>query len=88
MKRACCNMFDVERIREDFPILSRKIHGKPLVYLDNAATTQKPSQVIDSLVNYYENFNANVHRGVHSLSMEATDMFDQCRDFGDAYLDP
>ena len=79
MKRACCNMFDVERIREDFPILSRKIHGKPLVYLDNAATTQKPSQVIDSLVNYYENFNANVHRGVHSLSMEATDMFEQAR---------
>ena len=72
-------MFDVERIREDFPILSRKIHGKPLVYLDNAATTQKPSQVIDSLVNYYENFNANVHRGVHSLSMEATDMFEQAR---------
>ena len=79
MKQACCNMFDVERIREDFPILSRKIHGKPLVYLDNAATTQKPSQVIDSLVNYYENFNANVHRGVHSLSMEATDMFEQAR---------
>ena len=79
MKRAYCNMFDVERIREDFPILSRKIHGKPLVYLDNAATTQKPSQVIDSLVNYYENFNANVHRGVHSLSMEATDMFEQAR---------
>ena len=79
MKRACCNMFDVERIREDFPILSRKIHGKPLVYLDNAATTSKPSQVIDSLVNYYENFNANVHRGVHSLSMEATDMFEQAR---------
>ena len=79
MKRAYCNMFDVERIREDFPILSRKIHGNPLVYLDNAATTQKPSQVIDSLVNYYENFNANVHRGVHSLSMEATDMFEQAR---------
>ena len=72
-------MIDVEIIREDFPILNRKIHGKPLVYLDNAATTQKPSQVIDSLVNYYENFNANVHRGVHSLSMEATDMFEQAR---------
>ena len=79
MKWARSNMFDVERIREDFPILSRKIHGKPLVYLDNAATTQKPNQVIDSLVNYYENFNANVHRGVHSLSMEATDMFEQAR---------
>jgi cysteine desulfurase/selenocysteine lyase len=72
-------MIDVERIRGDFPILKRKIHGKPLVYLDNAATTQKPRQVIDSLVNYYENFNANVHRGVHSLSMEATDMFEQAR---------
>ncbi len=79
MGRACCDMIDVEVIREDFPILKRKIHGKPLIYLDNAATTQKPNQVIDSLVNYYENFNANVHRGVHSLSMEATDMFEQAR---------
>ena len=70
---------DVWRLREDFPILSRMINGKPLVYLDNAATTQKPRSVIQSLVDYYENFNANVHRGVHTLSMEATDMTEAAR---------
>ncbi len=56
-------MFDVEAVRKDFPILQRKIHGSPLVYLDNAATTQKPRQVIQALVDYYENYNANIHRG-------------------------
>ena len=70
---------DVWRLREDFPILSRMVNGKPLVYLDNAATTQKPRSVIQSLVDYYENFNANVHRGVHTLSMEATDMTETAR---------
>lgn len=70
---------DVWRLREDFPILSRMVNGKPLVYLDNAATTQKPRSVIQSLVDYYENFNANVHRGVHTLSMEATDMTEAAR---------
>ena len=70
---------DIWRLREDFPILSRMVNGKPLVYLDNAATTQKPRSVIQSLVDYYENFNANVHRGVHTLSMEATDMTEAAR---------
>ena len=70
---------DVARIREDFPILNRMVYGKPLVYLDNAATSQKPRSVIESLVDYYENYNANVHRGVHSLSMEATDAMEAAR---------
>ena len=65
-------MFDVKKVREDFPILSRKVYGKPLVYLDNAATTQKPRQVIQALVDYYESSNANVHRGVHALSQNTT----------------
>ena len=72
-------MFDVEKIRLDFPILAKEIFGNPLVYLDNAATSQKPRQVIDALVDYYENINANVHRGVHTLSMEATDKFEDSR---------
>ena len=59
-------MFDVHKIREDFPILSQKIHNKPLVYLDNAATTQKPKCVIDALVEYYSQYNSNIHRGVHT----------------------
>ena len=70
---------DVQALRNDFPILSRLVNGKPLVYLDNAATTQKPHSVIQSLVDYYENYNANVHRGVHTLSMEATDMTEAAR---------
>jgi len=73
-------MFDVEKIRLDFPILAKEIFGNPLVYLDNAATSQKPRQVIDVLVDYYENFNANVHRGVHTLSMEATDKYEDARE--------
>ncbi len=70
---------DVQALRGDFPILSRTVNGKPLVYLDNAATTHKPRSVIQSLVDYYENYNANVHRGVHTLSMEATDMTESAR---------
>jgi cysteine desulfurase/selenocysteine lyase len=66
-------MFDVEAVRKDFPILQRQIHGKPLVYFDNAATTQKPRQVIQALVDYYENYNANIHRGLHTLAEEATE---------------
>ena len=69
-------MYDVKKIREDFPILKRKIHGKNLVYLDNAATTQKPKQVLDAWQNYYCEHNANIHRGVHLLSQEASDMYD------------
>ena len=71
--------WDVQALRGDFPILARMVNGKPLVYLDNAATTQKPRSVIQSLVDYYENYNANVHRGVHTLSMEATDMTEAAR---------
>ena len=70
---------DVQRIREDFPILSRTVNGKSLVYLDNAATSQKPRAVIQTLVDYYERHNSNVHRGVHTLSMEATEMYEEAR---------
>ena len=72
--------FDVERIRADFPILSRTIHGKPLVYLDNAATTQKPQEVLDAIGRYYGSINANVHRGVHELSARATDAYEAARE--------
>ena len=72
-------MFDIEKIRADFPILKRKINGYPLVYLDNAATSQTPQLVIDSIVDYYSNYNANIHRGVHTLSQEATDAYEQAR---------
>ena len=71
--------FDVQKIRNDFPILSRKVNGYPLVYLDNAATSQKPQQVIDAIVDYYSNYNANIHRGVHTLSQEATDAYEAAR---------
>lgn len=70
---------DIERIREDFPILGRKVNGSDLVYLDNAATSQTPKQVIDCIVDYYSNYNANIHRGVHSLSQEATEAFEVAR---------
>jgi cysteine desulfurase/selenocysteine lyase len=73
-------MLDIEKIRADFPILNQQINGKPLVYLDNAATSQKPQVVIDSLVNYYSTINANIHRGVHTLSQLATDAFEQARE--------
>ncbi|TBN03282.1 cysteine desulfurase [Hyunsoonleella flava] len=72
-------MFNVETIRQDFPILSRKVNGKPLVYFDNAATSQTPQQVIDAIVDYYSNYNANIHRGVHTLSQEATDLYETSR---------
>ena len=71
---------DVQTIREDFPILRQQIHGKPLVYLDNAATTQKPQAVIDRLTQFYSRENANVHRGVHLLSERATDAYEQARE--------
>ncbi len=71
---------DVERIRCDFPILDQTIHGKKLVYLDNAATSQKPRAVIDAIVRYYEHDNANIHRGVHTLSMRATEAHDEARE--------
>jgi len=77
---------DPEVLKKDFPILQQTINGKPLVYLDNAASTQKPRAVIDRLVNYYENENANVHRGVHTLSSRATDAFEGARETMRAFI--
>ena len=71
--------FDVEKIRQDFPILKRKVNGHPLVYFDNAATSQTPVQVMDAIVDYYSNYNSNIHRGVHTLSQEATDKYEEAR---------
>lgn len=73
-------MYDIEKVRQDFPILSREIYGKPLVYLDNAATTQKPLCVLDAMREEYLNVNANVHRGVHYLSQKATDLHEAARE--------
>lgn len=73
-------MYDINKVREDFPILSRKIYGKPLVYFDNGATTQKPLCVLDAMRNEYLNVNANVHRGVHYLSQQATDLHEAARE--------
>ena len=72
--------FDVERVRRDFPVLQQLVHGKPLAYLDNAATTQKPQAVIDAITAYYSGYNANVHRGVHQLSERATEAYDGARE--------
>jgi cysteine desulfurase/selenocysteine lyase len=71
--------YDVQKIRKDFPILHQKVHGKPLVYLDNAATTQKPLAVIDAIENYYRRDNSNIHRGVHTLSERATEAYENVR---------
>src|SRR5487761_1582724 len=71
---------DVKKVRSDFPILKRVVHGKRLVYLDNAATTQKPKQVIDAISDYYTNYNSNIHRSVHLLAEEATEAFELTRD--------
>ena len=73
-------MYDINKIREDFPILSREVYKKPLVYLDNAATTQKPLCVLDAMRDEYLNVNANVHRGVHYLSQQATDLHEAARE--------
>jgi cysteine desulfurase/selenocysteine lyase len=78
-QRPTVNVYDVERVRKDFPILSRSVRGKKLVYLDNAATTQKPNAVIDRLVRYYREENSNVHRGVHYLSEVATAAYESAR---------
>lgn len=71
---------DIQKIREDFPILSRTVYGKPLVYFDNGATTQKPRLVVDALVDEYYSVNANVHRGVHYLSQQATELHEASRE--------
>ena len=72
-------MFNVDKIRADFPILNREVHGKKLVYFDNGATSQTPQIVIDTIVDYYTNYNANIHRGAHTLSQEATDKYEEAR---------
>ena len=77
---------DIEKIRKDFPILQTKVYGKPLVYFDNAATTQKPLPVLKSLEEYYKTYNSNVHRGVHFLSQQATDAYEQARKKVAAYI--
>ena len=74
------DVYDVNKIREDFPILQRQVYGRPLVYLDNAATTQKPLCVLDAMRDEYLNVNANVHRGVHYLSQQATDLHEAARE--------
>lgn len=71
--------WEITKIRNDFPILHRKVNGSPLVYLDNAATSQTPQQVIDVIADYYARYNANIHRGVHALSQEATDAYEKAR---------
>lgn len=73
-------MLNIEEIRKDFPILERKVHGKKLVYFDNAATTQKPRQVIDAIKRFYEYYNANVHRGFHTLSQEASELYEEAHE--------
>lgn len=79
-------MFDIQKIRQDFPILRRQVHEKSLVYLDNAATSQKPQVVIDSIVDYYTHYNSNVHRGVHTLSEEATNAYEHAREVVRRYI--
>lgn len=80
------DMYDINKVRVDFPILSRKVYGKPLVYLDNAATTQKPLMVLDAMRDEYVNVNANVHRGVHYLSQQATDLHEAAREKVRAFI--
>jgi cysteine desulfurase/selenocysteine lyase len=78
--------FDAQKVRRDFPILHQKVHGKPLVYLDNAATTQKPLAVIEAITNYYRHDNSNIHRGVHTLSERATEAYEKARVAAQKYL--
>src|SRR5689334_20650220 len=77
---------DVPAIRAQFPILTREVKGRPLIYFDNAATAQKPQAVIDALVNYYSGFNANIHRGIHTLAEEATAAYEQTRDAAKQFI--
>jgi len=73
-------MFNVDAVRQEFPILSQEVNGKPLVYLDNAATTQKPQAVIDAICDYYQSYNSNVHRGAHKLADQATRAYEAARE--------
>jgi cysteine desulfurase / selenocysteine lyase len=77
---------DIAAIRQEFPILNREVKGRPLIYLDNAATTQKPQQVIDAIIHYYTNYNANIHRGIHTLAEEATADFEKTRDLVKSFI--
>src|SRR5699024_4275346 len=74
------DQLDVFALREQFPVLSRQVHGKPLVYFDNAATAQRPLKVIEAMDDFYRRYNANVHRGVHRLSVEASEQFENARE--------
>src|SRR5690242_21703305 len=78
--------YDVQKVRRDFPILHQAVHGKPLVYLDNAATTQKPLAVIEALDSYYRTYNSNIHRGLHLLSEKATAAYEASREKVRAFL--
>src|SRR5215471_14201122 len=80
------NKLDVYNIRQQFPILNREVKGRPLIYFDNAATAQKPQVVIDALVNYYSYYNANVHRGIHTLAEEATMTMEKTRDAAQKFI--
>ena len=79
-------VFEVNKYRQDFPVLQRAVHGKPLIYLDNAATSQKPSLVIETLEKYYSEYNANIHRGVHTLSEEATSAYENVRELCKTFI--
>ena len=83
---AAASRFDVRAVRADFPALAQSVHAHPLVYLDNAATTQKPRQVIDAIARYYQEDNANVHRGVHALSERATAAYEGARETVRAFI--
>src|SRR5215813_15348142 len=83
---ATANAFNVEKIRCDFPVLHQKVHGKPLVYLDNAATTQKPLSVLEAIEHYYRHDNSNIHRGVHALSERATEHYERTRAAAQRFL--
>jgi len=78
--------FDVAAIRKEFPVLERKVKDRNLVYFDNAATAQKPKVVLDALIHYYQQYNANIHRGIHSLAEEATAAFEATRDTAKEFI--
>ncbi|MCB0402902.1 MAG: aminotransferase class V-fold PLP-dependent enzyme, partial [Flavobacteriales bacterium] len=79
-------MLNIEKIRADFPILNREVNGKPLVYFDNGATAQKPKSVIDAIETYYTHDNANIHRGIHTLSQQATEAYEVARKKVQAFI--
>src|SRR6187402_42490 len=86
MSIATRSVIDVEKIREQFPVLHQKVNGRDLVYFDNAATSQKPQVVIDSLVDYYKGYNANIHRGIHTLAEKATKAYEETRHTAKAFI--